>query len=411
MSVDEFDIELTKVLALFIDGHSLVAGGSFPDGYLPFHMERIGDRHIAIRLDRSDFFNPSYPYIIRVDGMTIDEWYEELSVLIPKGSQSYVSHFSLRYLEFIRFARSIVGIDDPDVVEVEFESRDGLSRVTDMIEVDDEYPAYSQWPDTQSGFLDGNIGYLRLTRWLEEGALDEINQWMPQFASTRGIIVDIRDNRGGSRNYLRELYPYFVSASDAPRVANAAKYRLYSVFPHDYLAGRLMYREDWHGWSEAERSAISKFMTMFQPQWVVPENDFSDWHFWVLSKASRPDAYDYRGRIVFLMDKRCWSASDVVLAAVKGMRNITLIGEPSIGASGARIITTLQNSGLDLYLSSMASFQNTGELYETNGIMPDIHLEPLPEYYLAGGPDTTLEYAIRSFDRVRRPGRRVASPR
>jgi hypothetical protein len=411
MSVDDFDIELTKVLALFIDGHSVVAGGSFPEGYLPFHMERIGERHIAIRLDRSDFVDPSYPYITRVDGKTIDEWYEELLVLIPKGSPSYVSHFSLRYLEFIRFARSIAGIDDPDVVEVELESEDGSSRVTTMIDVDEDYPAYDQWPSTQSGFIDGNIGYLRLTRWFDEGALDEINTWMPQFADTRGIIVDLRDNRGGTRNIFRELYPYFVTHSDLPMVANAAKYRLYSAFPYDYLSGRYMYRENWGGWSPAERAAIADFMETFEPEWAVPESEFSDWHFWLLSKASRPDAYRYRGRIIFLMDKRCWSASDVVLSAVKGMRNVTLIGEPSIGASGARIITTLRNSGLDLYLSSMASFQKTGELYETNGVQPDVYLEPLPEYYLQGGPDTTLDFAVRSFDRVRRPDGRVASPR
>ena len=90
------------------------------------------------------------------------------------------------------------------------------------------------------------------------------------------------------------------------------------------------------------------------------------------------------------------------------MANVTLIGEPSIGASGAMIATTLQNSGIELYMSSMASFQNTGQLYETNGVLPDIYREPRPEYYLRNGVDTVLEYAVRRFAHPRRAGSRVA---
>jgi hypothetical protein len=374
MSVDDFDIELSKVLALSIDGHGSVVGGLFPVGYLPFRMERIGNRYIAFWPNRRDFVAASYPYVTMIDGMSINEWGAVLQVMVAKGSPSYQTYFTLRYLEYIRFARSLAGIDDPDVVEIELESRDGSRRVTTVFEISAEPPRVEIWPDTESGFLDGNIGYLRITRWLDE-AFDEVATWMPRFAGTRGLIIDIRDNKGGTRSVLRELYPYFVSASDPLHVANAAKYRL--------------------------------FIETFEPEWVVPESEFSDWHFWVLSKTSKPDSYDYQGQIIFLMDKTCWSASDVVLSSVKGLPNVTLIGEPSIGASGARIITTLGNSGLDLYLSSMASFQNTGQLYETNGVLPDIYLEPRPDYYLRDGGDTVLWYAVQRFTYPRRVVRRV----
>ena len=406
MSVDDFDIELSKVLALSIDGHGGVVGGRFSVGYLPFRVERIGNRYIAFWPDRRDFVATSYPFLSKVDGMSMDEWRAELQVIVAKGSPSYQTYYTLRYLEYIRFARSLAGIDDPDVIEVELESRDGSRRVTTVLEVVDEPPTVETWPASESGFLAGGIGYLRITRWLEDAPV-EIETWMPRFAGARGLIIDIRDNKGGSRSVLRGLYPYFVSASDPPHVANAAKYRLYSGFSYDHLAGRDMYRENWIGWSPAERSAISEFMETFEPEWVVPESEFSDWHFWVLSKSSKPDAYNFQGQIIFLMDKTCWSASDVVLSSVKGLPNVTLIGEPSIGASGARIITTLKNSGLEFFLSSMASFQNTGKLYETNGIEPDIYLEPRPEYYLQNGYDRVLRYAVQLFAHPRRASRRV----
>jgi hypothetical protein len=401
MSVDDFDIELTKVLALSIDGHGGVVGGLFPRGYLPFRIDRIGSRYIAFWPDRRDFVSTSHPFITKIDGMSIDEWRSALSVIVSKGSPSYQTHYGLRYLEYIRFARSLAGADDPDMVEIELESKDGSRRVTAALGIVDEPPIVEEWPVSESGFLDGNIGYLRITRWLED-AFDEVATWMPRFAGTRGLIIDIRDNRGGTRSVLRELYPYFVSAADPPHVANAAKYRLYSEFTYDHLAGRNMYREDWIGWTPAENSAISEFMETFEPEWVVRESEFSDWHFWLLSKSSKPDAYDYQGPIIFLMNKLCWSASDVILSSVKGLPNVTLIGEPSVGGSGARIITTLRNSGLDLYLSSMASFQNTGQLYETNGIQPDIYLEPRPEFFLRDGHDRVLRYAIQQIVGPRR---------
>ena len=108
------------------------------------------------------------------------------------------------------------------------------------------------------------------------------------------------------------------------------------------------------------------------------------------------------------MSLKCASASDVILSAVKGLPNVTLIGESSMGSSGARVITTLRNSGLDLYLSSMASFQNNGLLYDSNGVEPDIHLVPNAEYYLQNGPDRVLRYAVQHVLRQpRRPIGRV----
>jgi hypothetical protein len=234
MSVDDFDIELTKVLALSIDGHGGVVGGMFPEGYLPFRIERIGNRYIAFWADRRDFVSTSYPFITKIDGISIDEWRSALSVVVSKGSPSYQTHYGLRYLEYIRFARSIAGVDDPDVVEIELESRDGSRRLSAVLEIADEPPIVEDWPVSESGFLAGNIGYLRITRWLED-AFDEVATWMPRFAGARGLIIDIRDNRGGTRSVLRELYPYFVSAFDPPHVANAAKYRLYSEFTYDHL--------------------------------------------------------------------------------------------------------------------------------------------------------------------------------
>jgi hypothetical protein len=46
-------------------------------------------------------------------------------------------------------------------------------------------------------------------------------------------------------------------------------------------------------------------------------------------------------------------------------------------------------------LASMASFQRTGQLYDTRGIQPDITVHPGPTYFLTGGKDNILEEALK----------------
>lgn len=395
MSLHDFRVELNKVIGLFIDGHGHVWGHPLPAGYLPFRLEPIGRRYVAFWPDRSDFVDPSFPYIERIDGKTIGGfWHRELRPGITRGSRSFVRYFVLRDLEHIQFARSMAGRERDRNVTIVLRSRDGKKRTSRTLRVAKERPTVEHWPSQGSHRMDGNIGYLRIDSWWTT-AFSIVEQWMSRFHSTRGLIIDVRHNRGGTRRVLEDLYPFFVRASDPPRVANAAKYRLYSGFGTDHLTGRHMYRRDWTGWSDAESSSIDAFMETFVPEWTVPAQDFSDWHFWVLSKKTNPDVYSYGKPVIFLMDEKCLSASDVILSAVKGMPNVTLIGAPSSGASGAVIYTFLQNSGLEVGLSSMASFQRTGSLYDSRGVQPDVALDPDPEYYLEGGPDRVLEHAVR----------------
>jgi len=68
---------------------------------------------------------------------------------------------------------------------------------------------------------------------------------------------------------------------------------------------------------------------------------------------------------------------------------------PTGGGSGAQRVKTLNHSQLRLGLSSMASFQKDGKLFDGNGVEPDIFIEPLPEYFLKNGPDNVLHKAIQ----------------
>ena len=94
------------------------------------------------------------------------------------------------------------------------------------------------------------------------------------------------------------------------------------------------------------------------------------------------------------MDAACFSATDVFLSALKGLPNVTLVGEPSCGGSARAQIVELPASGLKVRFASMASFQASGQLFDGRGVRPDIEVTPEPDYYLEGGSDPVLDHAV-----------------
>jgi C-terminal processing protease CtpA/Prc len=101
--------------------------------------------------------------------------------------------------------------------------------------------------------------------------------------------------------------------------------------------------------------------------------------------------------VVILMKRGNFSATDIFLGAFKGFKNITLMGRPSGGGSGCTQNYRLDHSEIRIYLSRMASFQPNGQLYDGNGIQPDILVEPAPTDFI-GQSDTMLDEAIRAIN-------------
>jgi C-terminal processing protease CtpA/Prc len=155
-----------------------------------------------------------------------------------------------------------------------------------------------------------------------------------------------------------------------------------------------MYRADAKEWNPAERRAVAEFDRTFKPEWEPAEGQFSAWHYLVLSRLDDPGVYHYEQPVVVLMNGKCFSATDIFLAGLKGMKNVTLLGTPSSGGSAGTREVVLGATPLCVRLGSIASFQADGRLFDGNGVCPDVLLEPTPEYHI-GGPDTVLAEAVQ----------------
>jgi len=390
---NQLGIELQKIIALGIDGHAGVRGYSLPGKYFPFLIAPSGNQYVAFKQNRSGFLSEGFPFITAIDGRKLSVWINAAKSMVSKGSPQYVQNHCLRNLRSIEFFREQLGVKRSDTLQVELSSRDNSKKKVIHLPLSNGRPVYGVFPNKPSGLIPGNIGYLRL-QLMDRNAVDEIIRWMPKFRETKGLIVDVRDNGGGTRDTLRILYSFLAAADSKPRVANCAKYRLHPNFGLDHLAARFMYRETASEWSEAERSAISNFKKKFSPQWNPPEKEFSKWHYLVLSRMDLPNVYHFDKPVVVLMNPKCFSATDIFLAGLKGIPNVVLMGTPSGGGSARSV--TFRLGTLSTRLASMASFKPDGGLYDGNGIQPNVRIDPLPEYYVAGR-DNLLEAAVEQI--------------
>jgi hypothetical protein len=189
-----------------------------------------------------------------------------------------------------------------------------------------------------------------------------------------------------------------MAGDEHPRIVNIAAYRLGIKDRKEAFKARYLYPASWKGWSDAERAATKSFAATFSPEWIPSPEVFSQWHYFVISPSTDKRYYYYDKPVVILMDRWNFSACDIFLGAFKGWKNVTLMGQPSGGGSGCRESYRLSNSQIKIYLSSMASFQPNGKLYDGNGIKPDVAIEPIPTDFI-GKTDSILQAAIQRLQK------------
>ncbi len=393
VSAPELGYGLHKVVAGFIDGHAWVEPYRLADGWLPVRLESLGEQVVAVMADRSEFLVPDQPYLETIDGLPLSEWFEVVMQMLPVGTSAYVRRRRILQLEHIQHWRTVLGLPVTDTVTLGVSGAQGYSEV--QLEVLDAPLPESRWPARGSGMLTGGIGYLRLRKMNDE-AVREVRTWMPELVSSRGLVIDVRDNTGGMRTPLIELWSWLAGDDDVT-IGSVGAYRKWEGFGADHLSRRYMYQEGDPGLSTAQQDAIVSFRRGFAPERDLHSEGFSDWHYLVLPQpqvAGRSNGR-YRGPIIVLVNERCFSAVDIFLGALKQLPNVRLLGRPSSGGSAFGVRHELGDGALATRLGSMISFTPEGRLYDTRGFMPDVPYDPSPEEFLVGGTDGTLDAALR----------------
>ncbi len=396
---NELALQVAKLLALLGDGHAGVRRIEqyLPAGYLPVLIEQAGGRLVAFKADRSGFVEPTTPYIVSIDGKPIERWLTAAAQIEADGSAQLRQRRAIRNLRLINYLRHELGQPTAGTVTLGLADEDGRNVQTVQVPVTGRKPIYGEWPRTQTTLRSDGIGYLRLAQ-MSRSAVPSAKRAMERFRDAKGLIIDVRGNTGGRRDLLRALLPFFLDPTGGPLVVNAARYRLGPRFDRDHLHNRFLYPDDRSFWTEAERNVINDFASQVRFAWTPSAGDFSEWHYMVVAPGGS-GVYHFDKPVVVLMNRDCFSATDVFLSAFEQAPNMTLLGTPSGGGSGRTRQSALVHSGIRIKLSSMTSYRAGGQLFDGQGVTPNVVVEETPTDWI-GQTDTQLDAAVQRLDGI-----------
>lgn len=385
----DFALQIQRLLALLGDGHSRVSftdsAIGFPGGVTPFRMIYIQDRIAAVNLEMSDFADHEHPLLKSIDGIPVEHWLSAASEFVSKGSLQHKRYQTVSVMHRIGLLRAVMGLEQYKRVVYTLEDVETGSTKSFEEDVASYFPSYDE-RDANGMILDNNIGYLRIRSMNGSPEfIDRLEKLMNKFRETDGLIIDLRDNGGGTRDVINKLLPYFMTPGELLRIVNVSALRTnFSVtpdYPEGFLSAGYAYPASSSRWSDEQRKLIKEFTKSFEPQMDLPVNEFGRWHFMAVQPELSEDGYHYTKPVVVIMNSSNFSAADIFLGAMKELEQVTLLGTPSQGGSGHPERYYLPHSGIVLRLSSMVTFQPCGALYEGRGITPDIHYEKDMEYW------------------------------
>jgi hypothetical protein len=396
LSLSDMAVELMRVLASLGDGHTRLAAG--PDGFLPRAYAPLlfvptADGVIAVHPDRRSFLDERHRRVIAMDGRPIEDWLAAAAEVTPAQTPQFLAWHQARLLRYTGFLRRRLALPAAGPVNIELEG--GVHHQADLVA---DKPLYGAWPRRTSGRLPDEVGYLRLDQMQRLDAPDRLaslRQMLWSLRDTRALVIDLRGNGGGSRDLLVHLLPYLMRDGEPPAVVNVAAYRLRrgesDDAPQGYLADRRLHPLASAVWTPEERAAIDELAGHWKPRWTPTPGQFSAWHYMVVSRPPETP-FRYQGPVGVLLDAGSFSATEILLAALKGRPGVTLFGTPSAGGSGRPMGFSLRCSRLRIQASTMLSFDRHGELIQGRGVAPDRFVVATAEDSIGRG-DSVLEHA------------------
>jgi len=413
-----FSIKLKDVLAELGDRHfrmEYVGNCTEKDRYyLPFVLAPWkGDGVIALVKKPKmtfSFYLDDFPFLKSINDKKIGEvmsQYDLENKYAPKFSKQALGVKKLN--EFYKIKR---GLGVGDQIKFTFASWDFKSDTTfflSLVESDNKWrdiDSHLSFDKNDGGIkkrlfrqYDDQIAYIKIPKMYSYLKDKEYFQWLKQVLdtvrTTKALIIDIRNNRGGNRDLIDFFSNYLV----VPKkfiVANLARYRgeisddtkrdLYSrrLFPYSYFK------------DEASKKAIDSFMENFHPSVKTSETLYSEYYYMVINSNGDADSYYYYNPVFILTNEMTFSAASVFASSFKGMENIKIAGISADASSGMSKTYELTDSEIQVSLSHMLSYQKNGELFDCVGISPNIEIHRSINQLL-GYEDHQLKTLLKSI--------------
>jgi carboxyl-terminal processing protease len=346
-STYEYYRVLQQMCALLKDGHSEVFMpkelAERMEADVPVRIDLIENRVFVVRVDSKQLEADGVTAgleILKIDGVPVHDY-------AARNRRPYVASNSPQHVEVKVYSYALLAGPRDRPVTVEFRSRDG--KVFEKRLARGPYPDATALPAFVLRRLPGNIAYVALNTFNSEDVQKELEKHYPEIRTSDGLILDVRENDGGSGLIAYNILGYLTDK----------EFPLPPWKSRQYVATLRVWGTP-GGWYEAK------------PQtWQGRPNDF----------FSKP--------VVMLIGPRSLSATDVFAAGFQTMKRGKLIGEPTGGSTGDPLAFALPGGGS----GRVATSTDLGPSLIGKGVLPDVPAPRTAKDFLAGR-DAALEAAV-----------------
>lgn len=430
-NLDSVDIDylthaMAKIMAEIGDRHSSIKNELFDSkGHetynlrLPFGVIGNSNTIAAVKYDsvnkKHNYVYKDYPYIKSIHNITTEtllNLYSYKSKRAPRAAKLSIGAFAIEKFGELLFKNNT---ECPEAVEVIF--TDGNKTIKKVVQLTKKRNSYISTLDLKNyknsvhlrnkrydsliRILDGNIGYISIPAMRSyrktEGFETFIQNSVKKFSDTKALIIDVRNNPGGSREILQTLSAFIVQPEQSPWVANVAYLRTNNtkVIEDESMNGRYLYTYNSNELTNSDRNAIDQFNEKFKLQKTVDTSKFSNPFYMILHNGKK----SYSKSIYILVNEKSFSAATVFTSAFKGLPNVKIVGVTTDGSSGNSKKLYLDNSNIRVKISTMLSFQRNGKTLDGNGTTPDISIPLSKTQVMQNSTDTQLNTLVKRINR------------
>jgi C-terminal processing protease CtpA/Prc len=350
-STYEYYRVLQQMCALLKDGHSDIflppELAERMEADLPLRIDLIENRVFVTRVGSKTLASEGIAEgleILKIDGLPVHEYAE-------KYRRPYIASNSPQHVDVKLYSYGLLAGPRDKPVRVEFRSQDG--RVFEKQLARGPRPDATALPAFEFRKLDGNIAYVALNTFNSEDVQKEFEAHLSDIRGSDALILDVRQNDGGSGVIAYNLLGYLNAEDFAPPPWKTRQY-----------ISTLRVWGEAGGWWEPPKPALWK----------------------------AKGAESYTKPAVMLIGPRSLSATDVFAETFKRLRRGPLIGEPTGGSTGDPLAFSLPGGGS----GRISTSTDAGAGIVGKGVQPDV-LVPRTVDDLLAGRDAALVAAISAL--------------
>lgn len=381
-TITDYYLELMKFIALLNDGHTKI---SMPNelvqanGAYPIYLNFI-DSHLVISKGEKAYASHFFQPIKKINQLSIEDFL--LTYVYPycwheKSDQS-IQEFNL-------IASSVL---HGEPLSIEFENEKITVNVTMKkiewynanLEISHNLEKIVRNDGIEISCINKNIAYIKLPTFMDFEAPKEFYNHLEEISQCKGVLFDVRDNRGGNSGNADQITQAFFDGAIQTQKSRSLVHNsvLFAQSPYVDFGEETMsdpFVRKVYNIAYKQNFDIS-FDERFYPEYN--------------NQIDLP--------VVILQNSATYSSAENFLINFANAKKATLVGTTSYGSTGQPLSAELPRGG-KYFICSMWVDYPDGTPFHNIGVVPDVEINNSLEDY-KNGYDRILEKGISTLNQL-----------